>query len=522
MARSGWAALVVTVLLVAGLGSEAAFDAALDADRQVTPLLQALTTFPAWSASALGAGSDMYGPIAVKVLVLLLVVFVLGRAAGHVGTSFAAFLAGWGALMIAAALAGVAFAISADTLVLDGALADAKGGAGAVVAEGLNNGVVFGLYTGWLVGLVVVISARPGGLQETGGWRASPPSRTLPVPPVGGMAGAGAAGAAAAGAGAMGGGAVGGGAATESMADMNLVPGMPSVTLPAGAAPEPEPDPWGQPVPGPVASGADAGPWAAPPEPDPWAQPQPPAAPEDEDPWGPQPLADPAVRSAPAPQLQPQADQAAPGTWALPPDPDPEPSTEGQPFVPRGTWPRPVGAESPAAPTVEGPIVPSGTWPPSALPEPPAAAAAGPIVAPGTWPPSAQPQQQQEPMTNGSVPPVGYEQPEYSGQPGPLVEPAPEPERSGPMLAPQPEPAEPRSPVGTGAPSEAGGPTRPLWPSAWPATGGAYAEPDVHPADQVKRMAADDEAGNAGNGTDDGADADAGDDDPDEANTRFW
>ncbi|HEV7761899.1 MAG TPA: hypothetical protein VGO78_22985, partial [Acidimicrobiales bacterium] len=484
--------------------------------------LHALTTFPAWSTSALNASSDMYGPIAIKVVVLLLVVFVLGRAAGHVGTSFAAFLAGWGALMIAAAVAGVAFAISADTLVLDGALADANGGAGAVVVEGLNNGVTFGLYTGWLVGLVVLLTARPGGLQDTAAWRASPPSRTLPVPPTGGMAGG--AGAGAVGAGAVGAGARGAAAATESMADMNLVPGMPSVTLPAGAVPEPEPDPWTQPVPGPVASGAAAAPWAAPPEHDPWAQP-PPAAPEDEDPWGPQPLADPAVRSASAaPQLQSQADQAAPGTWALPPDPDPdpdpEPSTEGQPFVPRGTWPRPVGAESPAAPTVEGPIVPSGTWPPSALPEPPAAAAAGSIVSSGTWPPSEQPQQQQEPMTNGSVPPVGYEQPEYSGQPGPLVEPAPEPERPGPMLAPQPEPAEPRSPVGSGAPSEDGGPTRPLWPSAWPATGGAYAEPDVYTADQVKRMAEDD-AGNAGNGSDDGADADEGDD-PDEANTRFW
>jgi len=447
MARSGWAALVATVLLVAGLGSEPMFDAAADADRQVAPLLRSLSAFPTWSAGSLGLDSDIYAAIAAKILVLLVLVFVLGRAAGHVGASFAAFLAGWGTLMIAAAVAGVAYVLVADMVVLDGQLADSQGGAGAVVVDGLNGGVVFGLYTGWLVGVVVVMTARPGGLEAVDGWQASPPSRTLPAPPAGGAP------------------------APDPMGGMELVPGMPSVSLPGRAAAHGGrgDDAWAQPAPEPVTRTG-------------------PAAAGGADPWGSQPLSDPAVRAAPAegpwaPQLQSTADAAPaatramgePGTWATPPEPGA--SSEGQPFVPPGSWRRTPGDTVGALPTVEtpavpspgapqGPIVPSGSWPPSAQaqaqapepgPEPPAGSGQPFVPAGGLPRPAREPQ-----ATNGgATPPSSYEQPEYSGL------------ASRQPAAPEPEP---------GGSAEAGESARPLWPSAWPAKSGEP-EPEPDPED---------------------------------------
>jgi hypothetical protein len=442
MARSGWAALVATVLLVAGLGSEPMFDAAADADRQVAPLLRSLSAFPTWSTGSLGLDSDIYAAIAAKILVLLVLVFVLGRAAGHVGTSFAAFLAGWGTLMIAAAVAGVAYVLVADMVVLDGQLADSQGGAGAVVVDGLNGGVVFGLYTGWLVGAVVVMTARPGGLEAVDGWPASPPSRTLPAPPAGGAP------------------------APDPMAGMELVPGMPSVSLPGRATAQGDcgDDAWAQPAPEPVTRTSPAAPGAA-------------------DPWGAQPLSDPAVRAAPAegpwaPQLQSTADAAPaatravaePAPWATPPEPGA--SSEGQPFVPPGTWRRTPGDTVGALPTVEtpavpspavpqGPIVPSGSWPPSAQvqasePGPESPAGSGqPFVPAGGWPPSTR---EPQAPNGGATPPSSHEQPEHSGL-APQQPTAPHP------TAPAPKP----EPGGTAEPGES---ARPLWPSAWPAKSG--------------------------------------------------
>ena len=460
MARSGWAALAATFLLVAGLGSEPAFDVAADADRQAAPLLRTLTDFPGWTAGPLGLDSDIYVAIAVKIVVLLALMFVLGRAAGHVGASFAAFLAGWGSLMIASAVAGMAYVLVADTVVLDGQLADSQGGAGTVVVRGLNSGVAFGLYTGWFVGIAVVATARRGGLPAAEGWQDSLPGQALPAP--------------------------------DPMAGMGLVPGMASVSSPGapGAPGAYDPDAWVPPA---------TDPWATSP-----AASSSPAGRDAGDPWGPQALSDPAARAASAPVASPA----------------PAASTEGQPFLPAGTWHRQPGeavgslptaenptvppagwpasarpeAEAPSAPGA--PIVPSGSWPPSARPdtEPPEAAGTGqPFLPSGSWPPSARDPQ----ASNGGASPPSHEQPEPSGS-------APSPpiggEPSGPRGTPAPAPA------GGGASPQAGRPARPLWPSAWPAASGGplTGEQDVvAPADE------DDE------GTE-------GSDQPDGANTRFW
>src|SRR5687768_15753713 len=128
MARSGWVAVLITALLIAGLGSPPAFDRAAEVEGQLRPLLAALTSFPAWSTDAHGGGSDLVGPLVAKVVVVLVVAFIGAGITGRVGSAVASFLASWGAVMIGAALAGGVFAAAADAFAFDGTLADAAGG----------------------------------------------------------------------------------------------------------------------------------------------------------------------------------------------------------------------------------------------------------------------------------------------------------------------------------------------------------------------------------------------------------
>jgi len=160
MARSGWVAVLITALLIGGLGSPPAFDRATEVEGQARPLLDSLTSFPAWSTDQLGGGSDMIGPIAAKVVLLLVVVFIGAGITGRVGSATASFLATWGTVMIGAALAGGVFVAAADAFAFDGTLADTAGGAIPLVTDGFNRGVQFGLYTGWLVGLGTALVAR--------------------------------------------------------------------------------------------------------------------------------------------------------------------------------------------------------------------------------------------------------------------------------------------------------------------------------------------------------------------------
>lgn len=190
MARSGWVAVAITALLVAALGSQPAIDQAVDADAQVRPFLSSLTTFPAWSTSTFGGGGDMVGPIVSKVVLLLVVVFIGAGISGQVGSATASFLAGWGAVMVGAALAGGVFLAAADAFALDGTLADSAGGAVPLVVGGFNDGVQFGLYTGWLVGLGMVVTARR--LRPDPDWMAptaGPPGVPAPAPAAAGVPG---------------------------------------------------------------------------------------------------------------------------------------------------------------------------------------------------------------------------------------------------------------------------------------------------------------------------------------------
>lgn len=152
--------MVITALLVAGLGNETAVRRSVEAGDGTRDLLTSLTTFPVWSTNAFSKGSDLIGPLSLKIVLFLFSVFLGAGLAGRVGSSTAAFLAGWGTVMIAAALSGAVFWLVADATVYKGEFADEAGGIVPLAVGGLNGGVQFGLYTGWLVGLGLLITAR--------------------------------------------------------------------------------------------------------------------------------------------------------------------------------------------------------------------------------------------------------------------------------------------------------------------------------------------------------------------------
>jgi hypothetical protein len=175
--RSGWAAVAVALVLVAALGSEAALDTARDVDVGLQPLLRSLTDFPTWDPDALGGDSQIGFAIAGKVIVLAVSLFLLAMVAGRTGSAGVALLAGWGAFVLASALAGAVFYLVAELMVFEGDLADAEGSALAPLVRAVNGGAVFALYTGPLIGTAVALARR----REPAA--ASEPSTAEPFPP---------------------------------------------------------------------------------------------------------------------------------------------------------------------------------------------------------------------------------------------------------------------------------------------------------------------------------------------------
>jgi hypothetical protein len=170
VARRRWrptaAAVGTTALLVALLGNQRMLDVADEAGPAARPLLEALTTAPAWAASRLPDGA---GPaVAAKLATLLLVVAGLVRLASGVRSRVAGWLAGWGALAVASALAQLVYVVLAN-------LDREAGGTAAAAVAAMNDGAVFGLYAGWLVGLVVAVTVE---VRDVADAATSPP----PVP----------------------------------------------------------------------------------------------------------------------------------------------------------------------------------------------------------------------------------------------------------------------------------------------------------------------------------------------------
>jgi hypothetical protein len=152
---SALAGAFTTAALIAALGSPAAVEAAREAESRAVG--RTLTGFADWDVG------DLPGE-AVRVVVLrlaltLLVVALLCGLAGRSRSRGAAFLAGWGAVVVATAVGGAAAYAYEATVVLDGrtygpTFADR-------IAVSTNAAAAFGLWTGWIVGAVVAVATRP-------------------------------------------------------------------------------------------------------------------------------------------------------------------------------------------------------------------------------------------------------------------------------------------------------------------------------------------------------------------------
>src|SRR4029453_757021 len=146
-ARSAVAGTATVGVLVGLLGSPAAVGAAQDlAEQHRLPLAAgAVPDIPAWDVFRDATTADMVWGVVLKLTVLFVVVALLTSLAGRASHG-AAFLAGWGSLVGAAAVLG-SVEDPFDVSPFDSLLGATNVGAG------------FGLWTGWTVGAAVAVVA---------------------------------------------------------------------------------------------------------------------------------------------------------------------------------------------------------------------------------------------------------------------------------------------------------------------------------------------------------------------------
>jgi hypothetical protein len=158
-ARSAVAATATVGVLVGVLGSPALVDAAQElAERHHMPLTAAtFTDIPNWDVFDSGTTAEVAWGVVLKLSVLFVTVGLLAALAGRASHG-AAFLAGWGSLVVAAAMAG-----AVDFAYRDAVVEPARNPVGVSYFDSLlgatNTGAGYGLWTGWMVGAAVAVAA---------------------------------------------------------------------------------------------------------------------------------------------------------------------------------------------------------------------------------------------------------------------------------------------------------------------------------------------------------------------------
>jgi hypothetical protein len=181
--RCALAGAITTVAVIVALGNPSAVDAAREADH--TTLGRTLAEFATWDLADLPG--DAVGAVALRLGLTLILVALLCGVAGRSRSRAAAFVGGWGAMVVAAAVAGAVTYAYQVAVVLDGQTLDPSYLGG--MARAANDGAAFGLWTGWLVGLAVALvvetepaAAHPSVVHAPG--RAAPsPGRVITEPP---------------------------------------------------------------------------------------------------------------------------------------------------------------------------------------------------------------------------------------------------------------------------------------------------------------------------------------------------
>ncbi len=154
--RSALAGAVTTAVLIGALGSPAVADIARDADSEA--FAGTITGFAGWEVAD-GTRRDVVAGVALRLGLCLVLATVLCAVAGRSRSRAAAFLGGWGALVVAAGLAGAASHAYMVAVPLDG-----RSGSDTYL-DGLTAAVdaaaAFALWTGWLVGAAAALTTRP-------------------------------------------------------------------------------------------------------------------------------------------------------------------------------------------------------------------------------------------------------------------------------------------------------------------------------------------------------------------------
>lgn len=158
-ARSAVAGTATVGVLVGVLGSPALVDAAQDlAERHRIPLTAAtFTDIPNWDVFDSDTTAEVVWGVVLKLAVLFVVIGLLTALSGRASHG-AAFLAGWGSLVVAAGMAG-----AVDYAYRHAVVGSTQNPFGVSYLDNLlgatNLGAAFGLWTGWMVGAVVAVAA---------------------------------------------------------------------------------------------------------------------------------------------------------------------------------------------------------------------------------------------------------------------------------------------------------------------------------------------------------------------------
>jgi hypothetical protein len=158
--RSAVAGTASVGVLVGVLGSPAVVNGAQDlAERHHGPITAGtLTGFPNWDVFGDGTPTNAIWGVVLELGVLLILAGLLTAMAGGASRP-AAFLAGWGSLVVAAGIAGAVHFTYQNAV-----LGPGENPFGVSYFDRLlsaaNAGAAFGLWTGWLVGTAVAATAR--------------------------------------------------------------------------------------------------------------------------------------------------------------------------------------------------------------------------------------------------------------------------------------------------------------------------------------------------------------------------
>lgn len=157
------------LLLIVLLGNPPVSREVFERRGDVPDVIVDVFAFPRWDLDRLP--DEVTGPTVVRLLLFIVVVAILGGLAGT-GSRVAAFVGGWAASFLAAALASGAYFVSLDERY------GGRPGQGVLdrFTQGMGTSTAFGLWTGWIVGVAVLV----GSLLHRPRHDAPPPP---PLPP---------------------------------------------------------------------------------------------------------------------------------------------------------------------------------------------------------------------------------------------------------------------------------------------------------------------------------------------------